>query len=76
MPVMSASQQHRRLLGEAIRAKRKEASLSQERLAERANLSTIFISRVELGKESPTMDSLVKIAKALKVRLRDLVSEI
>jgi transcriptional regulator with XRE-family HTH domain len=51
-------------------------AVSQERLAERANLSTIFISRVELGKESPTMDSLVKIAKALKVRLRDLVSEI
>jgi transcriptional regulator with XRE-family HTH domain len=70
---MPAIQQHRRLLGEAIRAKRKKGQLSQERLAEKADLSTVFISRVERGKESPSVDSLVKIAKALGVRPRDLV---
>jgi transcriptional regulator with XRE-family HTH domain len=64
---------HRRLLGEAIRAKRKKARLSQEKLAEKADLSTVFISRVERGKESPSVDSLVKIARALGVRARDLV---
>ena len=73
MPVI---QQHRRLLGEAIRAKRKKARLSQEALAEKADLSTVFISRVERGKESPSVDSLVKIAKALGVRARDLVREL
>lgn len=71
---MSAVPNHRRLLGEAIRAKRKEARLSQERLAENANLSTVFISRVERGKESPSVDSLAKIAGALGVRVQDLVS--
>jgi transcriptional regulator with XRE-family HTH domain len=71
MPVM----QHRRLLGEAIRAKRKKERWSQERLAEKADLSTVFISRVERGKESPSVDSLVKIARALRVRVRDLVRE-
>ena len=70
---MRAIQQHRRLLGEAIRAKRQKRHLSQERLAEKADLSTVFISRVERGKESPSVDSLVKIAKALGVRPRDLV---
>jgi transcriptional regulator with XRE-family HTH domain len=70
MPVI---QQHRRLLGEAIRAQRKKRHLSQERLAEKADLSTVFISRAERGKESPSVDSLVKIAKALGVRPRDLV---
>ncbi|MBU6411414.1 MAG: helix-turn-helix transcriptional regulator, partial [Verrucomicrobia bacterium] len=58
-----------------IRAKRKKANFSQERLAEKANLSTVFISRVERGKESPSVDSLVKIAKALGASARDLVRE-
>jgi transcriptional regulator with XRE-family HTH domain len=68
------SQQHRRLLGEAIRARRKKAGFSQEKLAERADLSTVFISRVERGKESPSVDSLVKIARALRAHVSDLVS--
>jgi len=71
---MYASQQHRRLLGEAIRARRKKAGLSQEKLAERADLSTVFISRVERGKESPSVDSLVKIARALRAQVRELIS--
>jgi transcriptional regulator with XRE-family HTH domain len=73
---MPVSQQHRRLLGEAVRNHRKASGYSQEKLAERANLSAIFISRVERGKESPSLDSLVKIAKALGIRLRDLVAEV
>ena len=73
---MLATPQHRRLLGEAIRAKRKEASITQEKLAEKANLSTVFISRIERGRESPSVDSLLKIAQALGVRVRDLVMEI
>jgi transcriptional regulator with XRE-family HTH domain len=72
---MLATQKHLRLLGEAIRAARKEAGFSQETLAEKADLSTVFISRVERGKESPSVDNLVKIAKALGVRVRELVQE-
>jgi len=73
---MSAIPKHRRLLGEAIRARRKKAGLTQEKLAEKSDLSTVFISRVECGKESPTVDSLLKIANALKAPLRDLLREI
>ena len=71
---MSAIQHHRRLLGEAIRVERKKAGVTQEKLAEKASLSTVFISRVERGKESPTVDSLLKIARALGVHVRDLVN--
>jgi len=70
---MFAIPKHRRLLGETVRAKRKEAGFSQEKLAEKADLSTVFISRIERGRESPTMDNLVKVARALGVRVRDLV---
>ena len=70
---MSAIQKHRRLLGEAVRAARKGAEFSQEKLAEKAELSAVFISRIERGVESPSVDNLLKIAKALGVRMRDLV---
>jgi len=66
---------HRRLLAETVRTKRKEAGFSQEKLAEKATLSTVFISRIERGIESPTLDNLVKIAKALGIRVRDLVEQ-
>jgi transcriptional regulator with XRE-family HTH domain len=71
---MFAIPKHRRLLGETVRAKRKEAGFSQEKLAEKADLSTVFISRIERGKESPTVDNLVKVARALGVRVRKLVA--
>jgi len=43
--------------------------------AERADLSTVFISRIKWKVESPSVDNLVKIATALGVRVRDLVRE-
>jgi len=70
---MAGMPKHRRLLGEAVRAKRKTAGMTQEKLAEKADLSTVFISRIERGVESPCVDNLVKIAKALRVQVRDLV---
>lgn len=73
---MPVRQQHRRTLGETVRSKRTVAEFTQEKLAEKAGLSTVFISRIERGVESPSVDSLLKIAKALKVRVRDLVADI
>ena len=72
---MSAVQKHRRLLGESVRSHRKEAGFSQERLAEKAELSTVFISRVERGVANSSVDSLVKIARALGLRVRELVTD-
>lgn len=68
---MSASK-HRRLLSDTVRETRKSARLSQEKLAEKAGLSTVFISRIERGVESPSVDSLVKIARALGTTVHDL----
>lgn len=73
---MSVKPSHRRKLGEAVRNFRKAAGYTQEVLAERANLSAIFVSRIERGVESPSFDSLVKIANALGVPVRKLVEGI
>jgi transcriptional regulator with XRE-family HTH domain len=64
---------HRRIVGQRIRAYRKKARLSQEELAEKADLSYKFLGEVERGMENISLDSLVRIAKALKVELEQLV---
>jgi XRE family transcriptional regulator, regulator of sulfur utilization len=67
---------HRRLLGEAIRQNRKRAGLNQEKLAEKADLHPGYVSQVERGVKTISVDALLRIAKVLGVRLRDLVAEI
>lgn len=51
------------------------AGLSQEELAERADLHPTYISMVERGVRNPTLDAAARIAKALKVGLPKLVEE-
>lgn len=64
---------HRRVLGDNIRAFRRQAHLSQEKLAEKADLNTTYISDVERGVENISLDALIRIATALKVSLADLI---
>jgi len=73
---VSSIPQHRRTLGENIRIHRKRLGLSQEKLAEKAELHPVYIGHVERGGENISIDSLVRITKALKISLRDLVSGI
>jgi XRE family transcriptional regulator, regulator of sulfur utilization len=65
---------HRRTVGEQIRAYRKQAGFTQEQLAEKADLHHNFIGEVERGNLNISLDSLVKIAKVLKVTVAELVS--
>jgi DNA-binding XRE family transcriptional regulator len=64
---------HRRVFGDNLRSYRKRANLTQEKLAEKAGLSVIFVSLLENGWRTASMDSLLRIAKALNVELSDLV---
>lgn len=56
---------HRELLGQNVRKFRHKLGLSQEGLAERADMHWTFISGVERGKHNVSLDSLVRLAKAL-----------
>jgi transcriptional regulator with XRE-family HTH domain len=47
--------------------------MTQEALAERAGISRTYIARLELGQQDPTLGTLRKLAKALKVKVGDLV---
>ena len=56
-----------RLIGQQIRALRKERGLTQEALAERADLSVPYLSHVERGVKKVSLESLARIAAALGV---------
>jgi len=62
-------------LGRAIRKRREELGLTQEQLAEKADLHWTFISGVERGVRNISILKLWKIATALNKRVRDLVDD-
>jgi transcriptional regulator with XRE-family HTH domain len=74
--VQASSRRIYRVLGEAVRARRKKARLSQEQLAEKADLTRNYIGDIERAEKKITLETLAKLAKALKCRVRDLAWDI
>jgi len=60
-----------KLFGMRIKELRTGRKLSQEQLAEKAGISSKYLSRIEMGQHFPSIDILIKLAKALNVELRD-----
>jgi len=69
---VSGIRQIRKSLGENVRMFRKKAGLSQERLAERADLHPVYIGQVERGQKAVSVEALWKISRALDIRMSDL----
>ncbi len=57
---------------------RLKANMTQEQLAEKADLSVSYIKQIESGKEfkNITFNTFSKIAKALNIDVKELFSEI
>lgn len=47
--------------------------MTQEQLAAKAGISRVFLARLETGKQDPTLTTLKNLAKALKVKVGELV---
>jgi len=60
------------LLGKAIRKARSALALSQEELAERANLHRTYVSDLERGARNPSIASIEKLAQALQISVARL----
>ena len=54
-------------IGRRIAEIRHEVGLTQEQLAEKADLSVVHLSNVERGKKRPGLPVLIRIAEALEV---------
>jgi transcriptional regulator with XRE-family HTH domain len=62
-------------IGERIRNLRQLSNLTQEELAERANLTKGFISQIERDLTSISLDSLIQILGALDENISDFFQE-
>ena len=62
-------QSTRKLLGIRIQELRKIRGLTQDQLSEKVGIDAKHISRIEVGRSFPSLDTLEKLANALKVEL-------
>lgn len=61
--------------GRAIRRRRRELDLSQEELAERAELHRNYVSGIETGTRNPSLKNIEKLAKALDISIARLFAD-
>jgi len=71
MIVMVKITQKQATFGRKIQKRRLAIGLTQENLADKANLSRTHMGHIEQGRRSPSLEVLNKIAKALKTTPKD-----
>lgn len=64
------------IVGECVRNKRKKLEWSQEQLAHKSNLSLGYISLIELGKTSCSVNTLFKIIHAFNIPPLEFLREL
>lgn len=60
--------------GKRVRQERTKRDLSQEQLAELANVHRTYVGMVERGEKNITLFNIERIAKALKISVSELLS--
>jgi transcriptional regulator with XRE-family HTH domain len=65
-----------RSIGHTIRTCRLDRGLSQESLADRANIDRSYMSGIERGLRNLSILNIARIASALDVSIRDLVGQV
>jgi len=63
---------HKRL-SMRLKQYREARGWTQEQLAEKAGFSRAYIARLEIGRHDPALSTVEKLAKALKVKVAELV---
>ncbi len=66
----------REQLGAAIRERRKALGLTLAEMAKRTSISLGYLSQIELGKNSASIETLYRIALGLRVRVADLFQSV
>lgn len=57
-----------------VRTFRESSGLSQEKLAEKADLHRTYIGSIERSEKMPSLITIVKIAKALNINISQLIN--
>lgn len=66
----------REALGSAIRERRKTLGLTLAQMAQRTSLSLGYLSQIELGKNSASVETLYRISLGLGVKMADLFQSV
>ena len=66
------NQNARLRFGKTVRKRRRELDFTQEYLAEQADVARTYISNLERGKINPSLETIVKLAKALQISVSEL----
>jgi transcriptional regulator with XRE-family HTH domain len=61
--------------GKQLQRLRTRRGLTQEQLAVTVGLSRTFVTRLELGQHDPSLSTLVRLAKVLRVSVTELLGE-
>ena len=69
----AAAQEDKRILGNRIREARLRAGLTQEMLAGSAGIGRVTLARIESGEHAPRIETLLAIAKGLKLPVEKLL---
>ena len=68
-----ASKSHRPTFGQQLRAARERVGLTQRELAEQAEIADKYVSRLELGIATPSIDVARRLSDALEISIDDLI---
>ena len=72
MPAAPASRL-RRVFAKRVRARRKELGISQEELADRAEVHRTYVSQVERALNNVSIDNIARISEALGIEASELL---
>ena len=62
------------MIGKRLKESRRTAKLTQEKVAEAADITTVYLSKIENGKVTPTLDTLDAVCAAVDADLGYVVS--
>jgi transcriptional regulator with XRE-family HTH domain len=63
------------VFGQNVQKYRKEKQISQEKLAELAGVHRTYIGMIERAEKNITLRNMEKIAKALDIKIQDLLEQ-
>lgn len=62
------------MIGKRLKERRIAAHLTQEKVAESSNISTVYLSKIENGKVTPTLDTLGAICSVIHTDLGAVIT--
>jgi len=65
-----------KLIGSRIKARRENRNLTQEQVAELADITVVYLSKIENGKVHPTLNTLSAVCSAIDCDLGEILLNI